>query len=34
MQGHYLISVKEFCIILRVSGDVSDLNGDGPEVLR
>ena len=34
MQGNYLKTVEEICIILRVSGDVSDFKGDGPEVLR
>ena len=34
MCGNYLKTVQEFCIILRVSGPITDFNGDGPEVLR
>jgi hypothetical protein len=34
MQGNYLINIKEFYIALRVSGDVVDYKGDGPERLR
>lgn len=34
MQGDYLKTIDEFCVILRVSGDVTDYGGDGPELLR
>ncbi len=34
VQGNYLKSIQEFCIILRVSGPITDFKGDGPELLR
>jgi hypothetical protein len=34
MKGLYFKNVKEFYIALRVSGDVVDFKGDGPERLR
>ena len=34
VSGDYLKTIQEFCLILRVSGPITDYKGDGPESMR